>query len=89
MSMARKLTARQREVMRMRFDRGASIEQIADWLGITRRAVLYRLRNARNRRGEITPSRRRSNVPRGKVRLYAASQMTAESTSEILGMEEL
>ena len=63
--------------------------QIAGWLGITRRAVLYRLQNARNRRGETKPSHRRSNVPRCKVRLYAASQMTAESAGEILGMEEL
>ena len=45
----RNLTARQSEVLWLRDHRGAALDQIAAWLNISRRAVLYRLRNARIR----------------------------------------
>jgi predicted DNA-binding protein YlxM (UPF0122 family) len=43
------LTEKQQEVLWLRYDRRASINQIARWLKISRRAVLSRLRNARMR----------------------------------------
>ena len=42
-------TEKQQEVLWLRYGRKASVDQIAKWLGITRRAVLMRLRNARRR----------------------------------------
>lgn len=44
-----RLTEKQQEVLWLRYGRRASIDQIARWLNITRRAVLSRLRNARGR----------------------------------------
>jgi biotin operon repressor len=43
------LTEKQQEVLWLRYGRRASIDQIATWLNISRRAVLARLRNARRR----------------------------------------
>jgi hypothetical protein len=73
---ARQLTAKQQVVASLRYDRGATINDIAKWLNITRRAVLYRLRNARRRTAKwgsgnlvypaIAPSGRR----------YSASQIS-------------
>jgi transposase-like protein len=72
----RQLTAKQQVVASLRYDRGATIKDIAKWLNITRRAVLYRLRNARRRTARwgsgslvypaIAPSGRR----------YSASQIS-------------
>jgi DNA-directed RNA polymerase specialized sigma24 family protein len=63
------LTARQQEVVLLRHECGASIEEIAAWLGISRRAVLYRLRNARRRMdGPDQPAR-------SKGKSVAASQV--------------
>lgn len=46
------LTEKQQEVLWLRYGRKASIDQIAAWLKISRRAVLSRLRNARKRTRE-------------------------------------
>jgi DNA-directed RNA polymerase specialized sigma24 family protein len=79
------LTSRQKEVLMLRFERGASIEQIAAWLGISRRAVLHRLRNAR-RRGGVASSE--GGTARQRVRLLAASQMAGDGGAEHLNMDE-
>ena len=77
------LTEKQQEVLWLRYGREASIDQIARWLKISRRAVLSRLRNARRRtckaglvfpEGELSP-------PQQKARRYTISQITAKSTA--------
>jgi DNA-binding CsgD family transcriptional regulator len=45
----RQLTAKQQAVATLRYDRKATIQEIAKWLNITHRAVYYRLRNIRRR----------------------------------------
>jgi predicted DNA-binding protein YlxM (UPF0122 family) len=74
------LTEKQQEVLWLRYGRRASIKQIAGWLHITRRAVLARLRNARQRAGssvfstsEVRP------VMEDRLRIYSASQISTVS----------
>ena len=43
------LTEKQQEVLWLRYGKNASVDQVARWLNITRRAVLNRLRNAERR----------------------------------------
>jgi DNA-binding NarL/FixJ family response regulator len=76
------LTYRQQEVMLLRHECGASIEEIAVWLGITRRAVLYRLQNAR-RRLDLSDQ-----PERGKGKTVAASQVLAGNFSSGLDLDE-
>jgi DNA-binding transcriptional regulator LsrR (DeoR family) len=74
------LTEKQQEVLWLRYGRRASIDQIAGWLHITRRAVLARLRNARQRAGssvfsasDVRP------VMEDRLRTYPASQISTVS----------
>jgi hypothetical protein len=75
------LTEKQQEVLWLRYGRRASINQIAAWLNISRRAVLARLRNARRRaaqEGSAFPTVSIRPVAEQKVRSYPASQITVE-----------
>jgi DNA-binding NarL/FixJ family response regulator len=76
------LTARQQEVVTLRYECGASIREIAVWLRITRRAVLYRLGNARRRlNGRARPAR-------GKGKTVAASQLLPRAYPGGLNLDE-
>jgi len=74
------LTEKQQEVLWMRYERRATITQIAWWLKISRRAVLARLSNARRRTqraGMAFPDLTNSRAERAKPRLVSASQVSA------------
>lgn len=74
------LTEKQQEVLWLRYDQKATIEQIAAWLKISRRAVLTRLRNARRRAaGNGQPLPPPGLRPKGlpKTRVYPVSQLPA------------
>lgn len=75
------LTEKQQEALWLRYGHQASINQIAAWLHISRRAVLSRLRNARRRAAEAglalpesiaLPSRTQ------RLRMYPASQLSQQ-----------
>ena len=86
------LTEKQQEVVWLRYGRRASINQIAQWLKISRRAVLARLRNARRRSEEVGVAfaNFRAAMPaRLKSRMYSASQMSGNSEGGGLKMEDL
>jgi hypothetical protein len=84
------LTSKQQAVSSLRYDRGATIEQIASWLKITRRAVFYRLRNARLR-AALSQQNQGSSYPAvaRTGRLYSASQITTAARSEYLNLDEV
>jgi hypothetical protein len=65
----------------MRFGRRASIDQIATWLNISRRAVLARLRNARRR-----TARARHAFPELGELLAAEQRPRPVSTSQVSSM---
>jgi hypothetical protein len=78
------LTEKQQEVVWLRYGRRASIEQIARWLSITRRAVLARLGNARRRTqraGLAFPASADVLKAPRKSRLYTASQLPGGSSA--------
>jgi hypothetical protein len=76
------LTEKQQEVLWLRFGRKASIDQIARWLGITRRAVLSRLRNAKRRaRGQAAIDFSELKPPTPKLRQFAISQISGKSAA--------
>jgi predicted DNA-binding protein YlxM (UPF0122 family) len=86
------LTEKQQEVLWLRYGRRASINQIAAWLKISRRAVLSRLRNARLRTsavGAAFPERLAMPAADGKPRMYAASQISAEGENGVIQLDEL
>lgn len=86
----RPLTAKQQAVSSLRYDRGATIEQIALWLNITRRAVFYRLRNARLRGASLDPSRTGGCAALTRFgRLYSASQISTAARQPTLNLDEL
>jgi len=70
--------------MRLRYEHGATFGQIAAWLKISRRAVLYRIRNARRRLGELP---RQSAISR--QRTYNASQISVAARNSTLNLDEL
>jgi DNA-binding NarL/FixJ family response regulator len=71
------LTEKQQEVLWLRYGHRASINQIADWLHISRRAVLARLRNARRRAGASAfPAADALPALEPKFRTYPASQIS-------------
>jgi predicted DNA-binding protein YlxM (UPF0122 family) len=72
------LTEKQQQVLWLRYGRRASINQIADWLHISRRAVLSRLRNARRRTGRNSGIAEILPILDQKIRVYSASQITTE-----------
>jgi hypothetical protein len=87
---ARELTAKQRAVATLRYDRKATIEEIAGWLHITERAVYYRLKNIRHRTAQwaggslVYPSIAASG------RRYSASQIsTAGGPTPTLSLDEV
>jgi DNA-binding CsgD family transcriptional regulator len=77
-----RLTEKQQEVLWLRYGRKASLEEIALWLGITRRSVLTRLRNARRKVGNnLVAFSDLGKLEEGaeKRRKYAISQILAET----------
>jgi predicted DNA-binding protein YlxM (UPF0122 family) len=73
------LTEKQQQVVWLRYGRRASIRQIAEWLQISRRSVLTRLRNARQRAKEHgTGFGTNQTLPalEQKMRVYSASQIS-------------
>lgn len=86
------LTEKQQEVLWLRYDRRASINQIARWLKISRRAVLSRLRNARMRTrqtGLAFPESKELRAGPKKSRLFSASQIALNGGGRGLQMDEL
>jgi hypothetical protein len=86
------LTEKQQEVLWLRYGRRASIDQIARWLKISRRAVLSRLRNARRRTqnaGLAFPESKEPLEPPQKSRLFSASQLAATGGGPGLQLDEL
>jgi DNA-binding CsgD family transcriptional regulator len=86
------LTEKQQEVLWMRYDQKATIEQIAAWLKISRRAVLTRLRNARRRaasNGQPLPPPRMRLKGMPKTRVYPVSQLPAGSPDGSLDMGQV
>ncbi len=86
------LTEKQQEALWLRYGRQASINQIAAWLHISRRAVLSRLRNARRRAtkaGMTFPERFASpnRIPRS--RMYPASQLSQQDGDRGMRLDEL
>ncbi len=76
------LTEKQQQVLWLRYGRRASIVQIAEWLHISRRAVLSRLRNARRRTEKSgSTSEATDGLPglEQKFRVYPVSQITMRS----------
>lgn len=83
------LTEKQEEVLRLRYGQRASIDEIATWLKISRRAVLSRLSNARRRgkeAGIVFPELKAHSATGQKVRLYSASQTGLNAGS---GLDEI
>lgn len=86
------LTEKQQEVLWLRYGRRASIDQIARWLKISRRAVLSRLRNARRRTqsaGLAFPESKEPLESQQKSRLFSASQLAATRGGLGLQLDEL
>ena len=76
------LTEKQQEVLWLRFGRKASIDQIAHWLGITRRAVLSRLRNAKRRAsGQAAINFSELKPPAPKLRQFSISQISRKNAA--------
>jgi hypothetical protein len=71
-----RLNKLQREILILRYERGATIAQIGDWLKITRRGVILRLRRAERRalRGKTTNL---SPAQTGRRRTYSATKIQA------------
>ena len=81
-----KLTTRQRETYRLRHQDGATIEQIADWLRISPRAVFYRLQCAHRRLGEAAdPPGESADRPR----TYVASQRSGSAQGASQDIDDL
>jgi predicted DNA-binding protein YlxM (UPF0122 family) len=84
------LTTRQQQVVWLRYVNNASIDQIASWLRITRRAVFLRLRNARDR--GVTPETAAHMTLLGhkpRRRLYTASQLQGVAGAETLNLDNV
>jgi len=79
-----RLTAKQKEVMRLRYEHSATFGQIAAWLKISRRAVLYRIHNARRRLGELP----RNNAI-SRQRMYSASQISVAAKHSTLNLDQV
>lgn len=84
---SRPLTPRQQEVYRLRHEQGATIDQIAQWLKISRRAVFYRLQSAHRRAGRATQVCSDDQDDRGRV--YSASQISVAARGDSLNLDEL
>jgi len=82
------LTEKQQEVLWLRYGRKASIDQIAAWLKISRRAVLSRLRNARRRAREAGHAFLDRELSPPKPRQFSVSQISAGGTAGAM-MDEL
>jgi predicted DNA-binding protein YlxM (UPF0122 family) len=86
------LTEKQQEVLWLRYGRRASIDQIARWLKVSRRAVLSRLRNARmrtQRAGLAFPDSKELLAASKKSRLFSASQIATNGANRGLQLDEL
>jgi predicted DNA-binding protein YlxM (UPF0122 family) len=87
------LTEKQQEALWLRYGRQASINQIAAWLHISRRAVLSRLRNARRRATkagvELPEHIARPVQNNQRLRTYPASQLAGESGGIGIQLDEL
>lgn len=86
------LTEKQQEVLWMRYGQNATIEQIAIWLKISRRAVLARLHNARRRsaaNGQSFPIPIVRPQDRAKPRMFTASQLTGNLADGSMDMGQL
>jgi hypothetical protein len=85
------LTEKQQEVLWLRYGRRASIDQIATWLNISRRAVLARLRNARKRTAQAGGFPEPGVLPAAEQRLrpVSGSQVTSMEASRRVQLDEL
>jgi hypothetical protein len=75
-------TAKQQAAMKLRYECGATIGQIADWLKISERAVRARLQNARR---AANPARTAESVmvDMHRQRTFAASQISSGDRAEL------
>jgi hypothetical protein len=95
--MSKLLTARQAHAVWLRYERGASVLQMAQWLKISRRAVLYRLHNAKARIGRAGTSLAavRMELPQSdpptprRRRMFAASQISGADERKAMTMEQV
>ena len=76
------LTEKQQEVLWLRYGRRASINQVAAWLKISRRAVFVRLRNARRRAAKAG-----QDFPEAGAWLAAEQRLRPVSASQVTSME--
>jgi predicted DNA-binding protein YlxM (UPF0122 family) len=86
------LTEKQQEVLWLRYGRRASIDQIARWLKISRRAVLSRLRNAKRRTqkaGMAFPEKVEIPTGANRSRLFSASQIAINGSGAGIQLDEL
>jgi DNA-directed RNA polymerase specialized sigma24 family protein len=66
----------QREILLLRYERGATIDQISEWLRINRRSVIFRLRRAE--RQALRGKAPRSSLPdTQRRRTYSATKLQA------------
>jgi predicted DNA-binding protein YlxM (UPF0122 family) len=89
-----KPTRKQREVLQMRYEQGATIDRIAAWLRISVRAVYYRLQNAqkvmaRHRSAQAQSGKANILPKKLRKRSYTASQIAAESKSATLNLDDV
>jgi hypothetical protein len=76
----------------LRYGRRASIDQIATWLNISRRAVLTRLRNARRRTaqaGQDFPEPEALLAAEERLRPVSGSQVSSAEAGRRLTLDEL
>jgi DNA-binding NarL/FixJ family response regulator len=91
-----KLTPKQSTVLGMRLVYGATLEEMAAWLKISERAVLYRLANARRRVLELMEADPTAQLPatddgpiKWRRRFYNASQLSLKSDGKVLQLDKL
>jgi orotate phosphoribosyltransferase-like protein len=82
------MTIKQKDAAAIRLETGASVDQIATWLNISRRAVLYRLRRSRQKTAK-PPAPESTMIDMHRSRTYSASQIAGSAMARTLELDEL